>query len=222
MRFVTVIIIAFLSVAKAQSPSPKQLSINAPFVASESEIVDTMLELAGVTSSDTVFDLGCGDGRIVISAAKKYGARGVGIDINPDRIEEARDNARSAGVADRVRFEVNDLFDADIHDATVIALYLLPDVNIRLRPRLLRELKPGTRVVSHSFHMGDWKPDQEKVVGEDHVYLWTIPERRGDIDKGAAAIGAAPWRNGTSSFSSSIFLPRLCQEPPCLLSRRSR
>ena len=177
MRFIPVIIVGFLiSGAEGQSPVPQQLPINTPYVASPSEIVGTMLELAGVTSSDIVFDLGCGDGRIVISAARKYGARGVGIDINPARVEEARANARSAGVADRVRFEVNDLFDADIRNATVIALYLLPDANLRLRPRLLRELKPGTRVVSHSFNMGDWKPDKQKVVNGDHVYLWTIPE----------------------------------------------
>jgi cyclopropane fatty-acyl-phospholipid synthase-like methyltransferase len=113
----------------------------------------------------------------VISAAAKYGARGVGIDLNPARIQEARDNARNAGVTDRVSFEVNDLFDADIRNATVVALYLLPEANMRLRTRLLRELKPGTRVVSHSFDMGDWKPDKEKVVDGDHVYLWTIPER---------------------------------------------
>jgi ribosomal protein L11 methylase PrmA len=124
-----------------------------------------------------VYDLGCGDGRIVISAARKYGARGVGIDLNPARIEEARANALSAGVSDRVSFEVNDLFDADIRNATVVALYLLPDANIRLRPRLLRDLKPGTRVVSHSFNMGDWKPDKEQMVDGDHVYLWTIPNR---------------------------------------------
>jgi ribosomal protein L11 methylase PrmA len=136
-----------------------------------------MLELANVGNSDVVYDLGCGDGRIVISAARKYGARGVGIDLNPARIEEARANASSAGVSDRVSFEVNDLFDADIRNATVVALYLLPDANIRLRPRLLRDLKPGTRVVSHSFDMGDWKPDKEKLVDGDHVYLWTIPKR---------------------------------------------
>lgn len=177
MRFIPVIIVGFLvSTTEAQSPAPQQLPINTPFVASPSEIVSTMLDLAGVKSSDTVFDLGCGDGRIVISAAKKYGARGVGIDINPERVEEARANARIAGVADRVSFEVSDLFDADIRNATVVALYLLPDVNMRLRPRLFRELKPGTRVVSHSFAMDDWKPDRERVVNGDHVYLWTIPE----------------------------------------------
>jgi SAM-dependent methyltransferase len=161
--------------ANGQNPSPEQIPINSPYVTSPPQIVDAMLEAANVTSSDTVYDLGCGDGRIVISAAKKYGAHGVGIDINPARIEEARAHARSAGVTDRVSFEVNDLFDTDIRKATVVALYLLPEANVRLRPRLLRELRPGTRVVSHGFNMGDWKPDKEKVVDGDHVYLWTIP-----------------------------------------------
>jgi SAM-dependent methyltransferase len=177
MRFIGLPIIAglLLCVAEGQSPSPGQIPINTPYVTSPEQIVGAMLELARVSSNDTVYDLGCGDGRIVISAAKKYGARGVGIDINPSRVEEARANARSAGVGERVSFEVNDLFDADIRNATVVALYLLPDANLRLRPRLLRELKPGTRIVSHSFDMGDWKPDKEKLVDGDHVYLWTIP-----------------------------------------------
>ena len=164
--------------AEGQSPSPEQIPINTPYVASQPRIVDAMLELANVTDSDTVYDLGCGDGRIVIAAAQEYGARGVGIDINPARIEEARANARDAGVDDHISFETNDLFDADIHSATVVALYLLPDVNLRLRPRLpLRAnlRKPGTRVVSHAFDMGDWKPDKELVVEGEHVYLWTIP-----------------------------------------------
>lgn len=177
MRFAVFVVAAMLltCMAEGQSPSPEQIPINTPYVASQPRIVDAMLELANVTASDTVYDLGCGDGRIVIAAAQEYGARGVGIDINPARIEEARANARDASVDDRIRFEANDLFDADIHSATVVALYLLPDVNLRLRPRLLRELKPGTRVVSHAFDMGDWKPDKEVVVEGEHIYLWTIP-----------------------------------------------
>ena len=167
----------FICAANAQSPPADQIPINTPYVESPTRIVGAMLELAGVGSADTVYDLGCGDGRIVISAAQKYGARGVGIDINPARIEEARANARSAGVTDRVNFEVRDLFDADIRNATVVALYLLPEANLRLRPRLISELKPGTRVVSHSFDMGDWKPDKEAIVDGDHVYVWTIPDR---------------------------------------------
>jgi cyclopropane fatty-acyl-phospholipid synthase-like methyltransferase len=163
--------------AAGQDVSSGQIPINTPFVASEPRVVEAMLEMAGVRSGDTVYDLGCGDGRIVIYAAKKYGARGVGIDINPTRIDEARENARAAGVHERVSFEVKDLFDADLSQATVVALYLLPDVNLRLRPRLLQELKPGTRVVAHSFDMGDWKPEKEIVVDGDHVYLWIVPAR---------------------------------------------
>jgi len=157
-----------------QDPPADQIQINTPYVESPPQIVAAMLQLADVNRNDTVYDLGCGDGRIVISAAEKYGARGVGIDLNPARIQEARANAQKAGVVDRVSFEVNDLFEADIRNATVVALYLLPDANLRLRSRLLRELKPGTRIVSHSFAMGDWKPEREMVVDGDHVYLWTI------------------------------------------------
>jgi cyclopropane fatty-acyl-phospholipid synthase-like methyltransferase len=167
----------YLGAASAQSPGPREVKINTPYLATPAEVVTAMLEMAGVSGGDTVYDLGCGDGRIVIEAARTYRARGVGIDINPDRIEEARANARSAAVADLVRFEVNDLFDADIRPATVVALYLLPDVNASLRPRLLRELRPGTRIVSHSFGMGDWKPDQEKVIAGERIYLWTVPQR---------------------------------------------
>jgi ribosomal protein L11 methylase PrmA len=137
-----------------------------------------MLKLAGVKAGDVVYDLGCGDGRIVISAAKTYGAHAVGVDIDPERIQEAKANAKSAGVESQVRFEENDLFKADIHEATVVTLYLLPDVNMRLKPKLLSDLKPGTRVVSHSFDMQDWKPDKEETVEGRHIYLWTIPAKR--------------------------------------------
>jgi SAM-dependent methyltransferase len=162
----------------AQNSGPEQVLINAPYVTSPEDVVSALLKLANVKKGDMVYDLGCGDGRIVIAAAKEYGARGIGIDINPDRITEARANAKKAGVEGLVKFEVKDLFDADIHEATVVALYLLPEINLRLRPKLLKELKPGTRVVSHSFHMGDWKPEKEEIVEGSHIYRWTIPERR--------------------------------------------
>ena len=161
----------------AQSSAPPQIPINAPFVATPDPVVSAMLKLAGVKKGDVVYDLGCGDGRIVVAAAKQYSARGVGIDINPDRIEEARARSREAGVEKLVRFEVNDLFDADIHEATVIALYLLPEMNLRLRPKLLKDLKPGTRIVAHTFHMGDWKPEKEQTVEGSRIYLWTIPAK---------------------------------------------
>jgi ubiquinone/menaquinone biosynthesis C-methylase UbiE len=159
----------------AQQPEP--VYINAPYIPSSEKVVSAMLKLAGVNKGDVVYDLGCGDGRIVILAAKEYGAHGTGIDLNPKRIEEARANARKAGVDALVKFEVNDLFAADIHSATVITLYLLTDVNLRLRPKLLKDLKPGTRVVSNSFGMGDWKAERELIVDGNHIYLWTIPPR---------------------------------------------
>ncbi len=136
-----------------------------------------MLKLAGVTARDVVYDLGCGDGRIVITAAKEFGARGVGIDIDPARIAESEENARRAGVTKRVRFRNEDLFEADIREATVVTLYLWPWVNLKLRPKLLRELRPGTRVVSHCHDMGDWAPEHQIEVNGHKIYLWRIPER---------------------------------------------
>jgi SAM-dependent methyltransferase len=148
------------------------------FVPTPNEIVDMMLKMAAVTRKDTVYDLGCGDGRIVITAAQRYGARGVGIDIDPDRVAEATDNVRKAGVADRVRIVQGDLFEADISAATVVTLYLLTDLNLKLRPKLLRELRPGTRVVSHAFSMGDWKAEREAEISGTTVYLWRIPTHK--------------------------------------------
>ena len=147
------------------------------FVPTPNEVVDKMFELAQVTARDVVYDLGCGDGRIVISAAQRFGARGVGIDIDPQRIAEAAANVRSAGVADKVRLIEGDLFEADISEATVVTLYLLTRLNVKLRPKLLRELRPGTRVVSHAFDMGEWPPEQRAVVGATSVFLWRIPAR---------------------------------------------
>src|SRR5207248_8127254 len=138
-----------------------------PYVPTSEAVVAGMLQAADVKKNDILYDLGCGDGRIVITAAQKFGTHGVGIDINPVRIKEAHDNAEKAGVTDKVKFVEQDLFEASIGDATVVTLYLLPSVNLKLRPKLLKELKPGTRVVSHSFDMGDWKPDKEiEVNGE--------------------------------------------------------
>jgi len=147
------------------------------YVPTPNETVDAMLKLAGVTGKDTVYDLGCGDGRIVITAAQKYGARGVGIDIDPERVKEANENIGKAGVADRVKIIRGDLFEADIGAATVVTLYLLTDLNLKLRPKLLKDLSPGTRVVSHAFTMGDWKPERTVEVSGSTVYLWRIPPR---------------------------------------------
>ena len=163
---------------------PPQRGPEVPFVATSDEAVQAMLKLAGVKKDDVVYDLGCGDGRIVIAAAKYYGARGVGIDIDPQRIREANDNARKAGVERLVRFEEKDIFKADFHTATVVTLFLREDFNVRLRPKLLKELKPGSRIVSNTFDMYDWKPDKQLTIGDPNgelfsrkLYLWIIPKR---------------------------------------------
>lgn len=150
-----------------------------PYVPTPPEVVEAMLKLGGVKSSDVVYDLGCGDGRIVVMAAQKFGARAVGVDINPERIKEAEANAKQAGVTNRVEFRQGSFFDADIKDATVVTLYLLSSINLKLRPKLWKELKPGTRIVSHSFDMGDWKPEKEIEVSGRRIYLWRVPVHAG-------------------------------------------
>lgn len=140
-------------------------------------VVRTMLRLARVRPGDVVYDLGSGDGRIPIAAARDFGARGVGIDIDPVRIAEAKANARKAGVADRVVFRQEDLFEADIRDATVVTLFLQRHLNLHLKPRLLAELAPGTRIVSYWHDMGDWQPERMVDAGEAWVFLWTVPAR---------------------------------------------
>ena len=146
-----------------------------PYVPTPSDVVAEMLRMADVGKDDIVYDLGCGDGRIVITAAEKMGAHGVGIDINPQRIEESRANAVKAKVTDRVRFLEQNFFDADIREATVLTLYLLSSVNLKVRPIIFRQLKPGTRVVSHNYSMGDWKAEQTKNIGSHTVYFWIVP-----------------------------------------------
>ena len=151
----------------------------APFVATPPDVVDRMLALAGVTSGDVVYDLGCGDGRIVIAAARKFGARGVGVDIDPVRVEEARRNAAVAQVEHLVTFRVEDALATDVSDATVVMLYLLASQNVALRPALMNRLRPGARVVSHNFAMGDWEPDVvDTITSADRqartLYLWRI------------------------------------------------
>jgi ribosomal protein L11 methylase PrmA len=148
-----------------------------PYVPTPQEVVNAMLKLADVKAGDFVIDLGCGDGRIVVTAAKDFGARGMGYDLNPVRIREANENADKAGVKDKVKFVEKNLFEAEIKQASVVTLYLLPSVNEKLKPRLLAELKPGTRVVSHAFDMGDWKPQQTLDVNGRKMYLWVIPAK---------------------------------------------
>ncbi len=148
------------------------------YVPTPPEVVDAMLTLAEVRKGDVLYDLGSGDGRIPIAAAKAHGVRGTGIDIDPQRIREANQNARDAGVTELVTFKQADLFQSDFSDATVVTLYLLDSLNEKLRPKLLAELKPGTRIVSHAFRMGDWEPEQIVEVGPQTIYRWTIPERK--------------------------------------------
>ena len=174
------LVVAALSIAVVVGQS-----YDVPYVPTTEEAVQAMLRLADVKRTDVVYDLGCGDGRIVIAAAKDFGARGVGIDIDRVRIREAKKNARKAGVEALVRFEAKNLFQADIREASVVTLFLLPEVNLRLRPKLLRDLKPGTRIVSNTFDMGDWKAEQEATVGAEStlshkLYLWIVPLRQGN------------------------------------------
>jgi SAM-dependent methyltransferase len=158
-------------------PQVPERSPDVPYVPTPQAVVNRMLEIANVTSNDVVYDLGSGDGRIPITAVRNFNAqRAVGVDINPTRISEANQNAQSANVTDRVEFRQQDLFETDLSDATVVTLYLLPDINLRLRPKLLSELKPGTRIVSHAFDMGDWEPEQVERVEGKTIYYWTVPE----------------------------------------------
>jgi ribosomal protein L11 methylase PrmA len=147
------------------------------YVPTPEEVVEAMLQVANVTKNDIVYDLGCGDGRIPVTAAKKYGARAVGIDIDPQRIKEANENVQKNNVGNLVKIVQGDLFETDLSPATVVTLYLLPSLNQKLMPKLMKELKPGTRIVSHAFDMGDWKPEKELDVNGRKVYYWTIPKR---------------------------------------------
>ncbi len=179
----TVVLSVSPTFAQTAGPSRKP---DVPYIPTTQTAVRAMLELAGVKSSDIVYDLGCGDGRIVIAAAKRYGARGVGIDIDPALVREAKKNARQAGVEKLVEFREQDLFQASFREATVVTLFLLPAINKRLFPQL-QGLKPGTRIVSNTFEIGDWKPVREIVVKDDpdddyyfgshHLFLWIVPER---------------------------------------------
>jgi len=182
------IVLLFATAACAQDTRPPQAAAPAPqkelrspdviYVPTPPEVVEAMLKVAKVGKGDILYDLGSGDGRIPITAAQKHGiAKGIGIDINPERIKEANENLKAAGVGDRVKFILGDLFESDFRDATVITLYLLPSLNLKLLPKLLNEVKPGTRIASHAFDMGSWKPEQQlKVEGRD-VFFWTVPAK---------------------------------------------
>ena len=184
--------------------------LDVPYVPSKPEVVATMLRMAKVTKDDLLYDLGCGDGRIVITAAQLYGTRGVGIDIDPDRIQESQENAAKANVGHLVKFLEQDLFQADFHEATVVSLYLLTSVNLRLRPNLLAQLRPGTRVVSHNYAMDTWKPDDSAVVMVNetthNVYLWIVPANVSGVWEGA-------WTDGSRKTAFELELEQHFQWP---------
>lgn len=166
------------AIACAQSaPSAAQREPDVIYVPTPQPVVEAMLKLAGVKKGDVLYDLGSGDGRIPVTAAKLYGIRATGIDIDPERIAEAKANVAKQGVGKLVTIRQEDLFKADFRDASVVTLYLLPSLNEKLKPRLLAELKPGTRIVSNTFDMGDWKPDRTEEVENRTIYLWTVPKR---------------------------------------------
>ena len=170
------VVVGLTQVAPAAQSQAVQKDPDVIFIPTPQSVVDAMLKLAKVTKDDVVYDLGCGDGRIVITAARQFGARGVGIDIDPKRIKESNANAVSAGVTDRVKFLQTDLFadSTNLSEASVVTLYLLPSLNVRLLPKLRRELKPGTRIVSNSFAMGDWQAEKTLDVDGRTIYFWTI------------------------------------------------
>jgi len=180
------ILIALAAACSLSAPLPllaqaqKQPATQYPdviFVPTPQEVVEDMLRLANVQKGDVLYDLGSGDGRIAITAARKYGIKATGIDIDPERIREANENAKKAGVTSLVQFRQENLFTADFRDATVITLYLLPDLNVKLRPKLWNELKPGTRIVSHQFEMGGWKPEKRLESNGRTIYFWTVPPK---------------------------------------------
>ena len=175
------ITITALTLSAGAQSTTETKPLDVPYVPTHEKVVAEMLRVANVRKDDVLYDLGSGDGRIVITAARQFGTRGTGIDIDPARVRDAHENARRAGVADKVKFVQGDIFDARISDATVVTLYLLPAVNMRLRPKLLSELRPGTRIVSHNYDMGDWAPEQtirvKTPTGDHTVYYWIVPRR---------------------------------------------
>ena len=183
-RSLTVIAALLLSSMSAGRPMPVQAQDSSlenkkivPFVPTPQEVVDKMIELGGVKKGDTVYDLGSGDGRIVITAAKK-GARAMGFEIDGDLLKESRENIQKAGVENLAEIRQQDILTVDLSPASVVTMYLLPDVNLKLRPNVLSQMKPGSRVVSHAFDMGDWKPDKTERVNGRTIYLWTVPAKK--------------------------------------------
>ena len=174
MRAIATLLVSIAALAASQQP---KRTPDIHFVPTPDEVVEAMLRLADVGANDVVYDLGSGDGRIPITAARRFGARGVGIELDPELVAQATRSAQQAGVADRVRFVEGDIFESDISPATVVTLYLLTSINERLRPKLQKELRPGTRIVSHQFRMGDWEPERDVIVDFRSLFLWRVPKR---------------------------------------------
>lgn len=175
--FIAVALALLPYTAKSASSTQAPVELDVPYVPTPPEVVEKMLQIADVQPTDFLIDLGAGDGRIAVAAVRDRAAKGAfGVDIDPERVGEARANAQQAGVADKVTFEVQDLFDTDFSKATVVSMYLLPDVNIRLRPKVL-EMPPGTRIVSHAFDMDEWEPDVHETIDGRHIYFWVVPAK---------------------------------------------
>lgn len=177
MKTVKVLISLMIVCAGTIAYAQEKPQLDVPYVPTRPPVVEGMLKLANLKKGDVLYDLGCGDGRIVVAAAKNYGVTAVGFDIDPERIAEANANAKAAGVTDKVKFVNANLFQTDLSKASVITMYLLPTVNMELRPKILA-LKPGTRIVLHAFDMGDWKPQKTEQVDGSTLYFWTVPQKK--------------------------------------------
>lgn len=189
---IAAVFMTFGAVAATKYTGEGGVQLDVPYVPTPQEVVDRMLKLGSVGAGDIHYDLGSGDGRLVVTAARDLKVKkGVGVDLDPVRIAEANENAKKAGVADRVTFHQGDLFQLDFKDASVVTMYLLPEVNLKLRPKILDELKPGSRIVSHAFTMGDWQPDKHEVVDSRNIYLWIVP---------AKVAGAWEWKTGADAY----------------------
>lgn len=190
------VFMTFSAVAATKYTGEGGVQLDVPYVPTPQELVDRMLKLANIGPNDIHYDLGSGDGRIVVTAARDHKIKkGVGVDLDPVRIAEANENAKKAGVTDRVTFHRGDLFQMDFSEASVLTMYLLPEVNLKLRPKILDEMAPGSRVVSHAFTMGDWKPDGHEIVDSRNIYLWIVP---------AKVAGTWTWQAGGETYTANL------------------
>lgn len=193
---IAAVFMTFSAVAASKYTGDGGVQLDVPYVPTPQQLVDRMLNLAKVGPDDIHYDLGSGDGRIVVTAARDHKVKkGVGVDLDPVRIAEANENAKKAGIADRVTFHRGDLFQMDFGEATVLTMYLLPEVNLKLRPKILNEMAPGSRVVSHAFTMGDWAPDKHEVVDSRNIYLWIVP---------AKVAGTWTWQAGGEAYTANL------------------